>query len=371
MVVLSSCLCFFHPLEGEARAPHQRGTHHEVLNPVDIFFVGHALWAKLHKTTISANSNARYLPKVGQEVPGSCLPAPSGGSAPGWPCGWSNSSIEGRRSEKRERGITWRRHPPPQQHPPHKMLWRSRSSSSAVRRTPSRSLSSRTGSVRASCLERYGVCAATERDGERATITENMRSLVLQEAKKWATAKSPRESRLPASAVQAHPQAPSFSNPSRYGTIVPYSECMPPTTANFSHLLDARSHSCKVYHIHNPWHDANRCRRSPLGAKGRVRALLQGHLLGHCPAVRDEDRSQEHARQEPSSPEGSYDMCVAYIDVRSPVVGICTRTRERMSCLSHVALVRKVVPGIHLSIMYVHRTTLTVVSDPLAALDRT
>lgn len=27
------------------------------------------------------------------------------------------------------------------------------------------------------------------------------------------------------------------------------------------------------------------------GAKGRIRALLQGHLLGHRAAVRDEDRA--------------------------------------------------------------------------------
>lgn len=42
-------------------------------------------------------------------------------------------------------------------------------------------------------------------------------------------------------------------------------------------------------------------------AKGRVRALLQGDLFGHCPAVRDEDRAQEYARQEPGAPEG---VCV-------------------------------------------------------------
>lgn len=252
------------------------------------------------------------------------------------------------------------------------MLWRSRSSSSAVRRTPSRSLSSRTGSARASCLERYGVCAATERDGERATITENMRSRVLQ-AKKWATAKSRGKAVcLPWRCRRTHRRR-LLVIPVATVPLSPIQSVCPLRQQTFrtSSML-VRTHA-KSYHIHNPWHDdANRCRRSPLGAKGRVRALLQGHLLGHCPAVRDEDRSQEHARQEPSSPEGSYDMCVAYIDVRSPVVGICTRTRERMSCLSHVALGRR-VPGRYYFaiIMYLHRTTLTVVSDPLAALDRT
>lgn len=40
--------------------------------------------------------------------------------------------------------------------------------------------------------------------------------------------------------------------------------------------------------------------------KGRVRALLQGDLRGDCTAVRDEDRAQEHAREEPGAPKGVF-----------------------------------------------------------------